>query len=65
MRGDALPLRRSRALLWLFLSLRTGGTNIGIMIVGNRETYGEYVPYHMMPSEKDFIDAVIDMCNDK
>lgn len=47
-----------------FLSMRTQNTDIEILIVGNRETYGEFAPYRMIPTEKDFISAVLFMCDD-
>lgn len=44
-----------------YLGLKTLDKNIQILTVSDPKTYGEYKPYHMVPSEKEFISRVLDM----
>ena len=44
-----------------YLGLRTLDKNIQILIVSDPAVYGEYRPYRMVSSEKEFISKVLDM----
>lgn len=45
-----------------YLSLRTLDKQMEILTVSDMDTYGEYKPYEVVQSEKDFIVRVLDTC---
>ena len=44
-----------------YLGLRTLSKGVQILTVSDMETYGEYKPYHLVSTEKDFISKVLEM----
>jgi len=43
-----------------YLSRKSLRAEIQIVIVSSMEMFGEYKPYHVLESEKEFIDKVLD-----
>lgn len=44
-----------------YLGLKTLEKGIQILTVSDMETFGEYKPYHLVPTEKEFISKVLSM----
>lgn len=59
----AVQAERGKALSSLvsYLGLKVLDKGIQILTLSDMETYGEYKPYKMVESEKDFIDKVLEM----
>ena len=52
---------KALASLVSYLGLKTLDKNVQILTVSNPKAYGEYKPYRMVSSEKEFISKVLDM----
>lgn len=59
----AVQTERGKALSSLasYLGLKTLDKGIQILTLTDMDTYGEYKPYQIVKSEKDFIDKVFEM----
>ena len=59
----AVETKRGKELAALvtYLGRETMGKGIQILTVTNKDVYGEYKPYHMVDTEKDFIKKVLEM----
>ena len=44
-----------------YLGLRTLDKGVQILTVSSMDAYGEYKPYHLVTTEKEFISKVLDM----
>ena len=52
---------KALAALVTYLGLKTLDKGIEILTVSDPDVYGEYKPYHFVPTEQEFIAAVFDM----
>ncbi len=59
----AVQTERGKALSSLvsYLGLKTLDKGIQILTLTDKDTYGEYKPYRVVESEKEFIDKVLKM----
>lgn len=59
----AVEAQRGKALAGLvtYLGLKTVDKGIQILTVTDMDTFGEYKPYNLLSSEKEFINRVLDM----